>query len=309
MNYQDTILEMLSRDRRLFILTAENLGPIYRVQKLYPDQFLDVGISEQSLIGIATGLALRGRIPVVHALACFLTARPYEFIKVNIGIRKLPIKLVGTLSGFISGLNGPTHQAIDDISLMHSIANMNIFCPADEDDMCKGLDTIINSDEAWYVRYNDLSSRYEHDVFWPGNAEVIGEGRHIGIITYGSLFSEALAAKAILESEGYSTQLVNMRTIRPLDEKTIIDVCSTCRLTVVLEDHLVHGGLYGKICEVLVRARLSTWLEYMCLSSWFSPGEIEVVLETKGFSSSKIAAKIKRIYESDVVVYGLSASE
>ncbi len=113
------------------------------------------------MIGMAAGLALRGRIPIVHALSTFLTMRAFEFIRTDVGIGSLPVKLIGAVPGFLSDGNGPTHQAIEDISLMRGIPGMNIFCPADIEDMIIGLPKVLQSLAPFYVRYNNLKPEIE----------------------------------------------------------------------------------------------------------------------------------------------------
>src|SRR4029077_47260 len=128
-------------------------APIRSLVAALGDRFLDTGITEQTMVGMAAGLALRGRIPVVHALATFLTMRAFEFIRTDVGIPALPVKLVGTVPGILSEANGPTHQALEDISLMRGIPNMCVFCPADVDDLLSGLEVIVHSRSPWYIRY------------------------------------------------------------------------------------------------------------------------------------------------------------
>lgn len=139
MNYEQLLLQLIEEDERIVIITAENRAAIRNLPNVVSDRFIDVGIAEQTMVGIAAGLALRGRIPIVHALATFLTMRAFEFIRTDIGIGNLPVKLVGAVPGFLSDGNGPTHQAIEDISLMRGIPPVNIFCPSDEEDLLIGL--------------------------------------------------------------------------------------------------------------------------------------------------------------------------
>ena len=134
MTYEDILRELVEHDNRFMVLTAENRAAIRNLPDQIGDRFVDTGITEQTLVGVSAGLALRGRIPVAHALATFLTMRAFEFIRTDVGISGLPVKLVGGFSGFLSEANGPTHQAIEDVSIMRGIPNINVFCPADEED-------------------------------------------------------------------------------------------------------------------------------------------------------------------------------
>ena len=129
--YESTLAALVAADERIVVLTAENRAAIRNLPAQIGARFIDVGICEQTMVGMAAGLALRGRVPVVHALATFLTLRAFEFVRTDVGIGRLPVKLVGGVPGFLSEANGPTHQAVDDIAVMRAIPGMEIFCPAD----------------------------------------------------------------------------------------------------------------------------------------------------------------------------------
>ncbi|MFZ1397963.1 MAG: hypothetical protein WAS33_13735, partial [Candidatus Promineifilaceae bacterium] len=138
MNYEATLQELVLADDKYMVMTAENRAAIRHLPGVLNGRFLDTGITEQTMIGMAAGLALRGRVPIAHALAAFLTMRAFEFVRTDVGIGQLPVKLVGGVPGFLSDGNGPTHQAIEDISLMRGIPGMQIFCPADEAELVLG---------------------------------------------------------------------------------------------------------------------------------------------------------------------------
>src|SRR5882762_8328406 len=134
MSYEKLLTETALRDERIVVMTAENRALVRNVQKALGNRFIDTGITEQTMIGMAAGLALRGRIPIVHALAPFLTMRAFEFIRTDVGIAHLPVKLSGYIPGLLSDGNGPTHQAIEDVSILLGIPGMEVYAPADEND-------------------------------------------------------------------------------------------------------------------------------------------------------------------------------
>src|SRR5262245_44280816 len=148
-SYQAELLSLAQEDERIVVLTAENRAAIRQLPALLGERFIDTGITEQTMIGMAAGLALRGRIPVVHALAAFLTMRPFEFIRTDVGIANLPVKLVGGVPGLLSEANGPTHQALEDVGLMRGIPNMNVFCAADLADLLLRLPVLLHDDAPW----------------------------------------------------------------------------------------------------------------------------------------------------------------
>src|SRR5499433_3849988 len=162
MTYEERLLEIAEGNPDVVVMTAENRAAIRNLPPRLGPRFIDVGIAEQTLVGSAAGLALRGRVPVAHALAAFLTMRAFEFIRTDVGIAQLPVKLVGAVAGFLSEANGPTHQALEDVSLMRGIPGMNVCCPADEDEMVDALGTIVEDGAPWYMRYNAHKPIFRH---------------------------------------------------------------------------------------------------------------------------------------------------
>ena len=293
MTYAEIVLDLINNDDRYIIMTSENRAAFRNLPPLIKNNFIDTGITEQTLIGMAAGLALRGRVPIVHALATFLTMRAFEFIRTDVGIANLPVKIVGAVPGFLSDGNGPTHQAIEDVSIMRGIPNVNVFCPADEDDMNKGLATVFKSPSPFYIRYNNTKPVIEHSDLEIGKAEVFGDGTDIAILVYGFLFGQAFKAKEILESKGYSVRLINIRTPKPVDEEAILKSAAECKLIVTIEDHFITGGLYSILAEVLLRHRKTAdVLPFAFMNKWFKPGLLNDVLEFEGFTAEQIASKV-----------------
>ena len=293
MTYEDLIFELINKDDRYMIMTSENRAAMRNITTKIKNNFIDTGITEQTLIGMAAGLALRGRIPIVHALATFLTMRAFEFIRTDVGIGNLPVKIVGAVPGFLSDGNGPTHQAIEDVSIMRGIPNVNVFCPADEDDMLKCLPKIFEYPSPFYIRYNNTKPVVEHSKYEFGKAEVFGEGKDVAIIVYGFLFGQAFKAKEILESNDISVRLINIRTPKPIDENAILKAVDECKLIVTIEDHFITGGLYTILAEVLLRNRkTANVLPFAFMNKWFKPGLLNDVLEYEGFTAKQISEKI-----------------
>jgi transketolase len=297
MNYEEFLLDLLQKDERYVILTSENRSSMRSLPDVVKDRFIDTGIAEQTMIGMSAGLALRGRIPIVHALATFLTMRAFEFIRSDIGIGYLPVKLVGAVPGFFSEANGPTHQAIEDVAIMRGIPGMNVFCPSDEEDLILGIEKIFPYDSPFYIRYNNLKPSIKHSEFEIGKAEVISEG-DITIMTYGLLLKEALAAAEILRADGKSVGVINLRTLKPFDTKTVTKYCRKSGLVVTLEDHFLTGGLYSILCEAMVNENISCKVMPIGLNTWFKPVLLNDVLEREGFTGKAIAERIAMEYES-----------
>lgn len=293
-NYEQTLLELMAADERFVVMTAENRAAIRNLPNLAPERFIDTGITEQTMVGAAAGLALRGRIPVLHALATFLTLRAFEFVRTDVGIGNLPVKLVGGVPGFLSDGNGPTHQAIEDVSLMRGIPHMQVFCPADEQDMLLGLPHVLHSPNPTYIRFNALKPVIDHDPgFEIGKAEQVSDGTDVGILVYGTLFAQAWEAKALLEAEGLSVRLINVRMPKPIDEEAVLRAARETNLLVTLEDHFLTGGLYTIVAETLLRyGQTADVLPFALNERWFRPALLPDVLQYEGFTGEQIAGRI-----------------
>jgi len=294
MTYEQTLLDLAKENENIVVLTAENRAAIRNLPSELGDRFMDFGICEQTMVGAAAGLALRGRIPIVHALATFLTMRAFEFIRTDIGIANLPVKLIGGVPGFLSDGNGPTHQAIEDISLMRGIPGMEIFCPADEGELTQGIREIVNRPNPCYVRYNASEPFVEHaSDFHLGKAEILRNGSDVTLLSFGFLLKEAARAAQFLEEEGHRTRLVNLRTIKPIDREAILESATDTDLIVTIEDHLRSGGLYSIVCELLAEHRVKCPMYSIALQEhWFKPALLPEVLEYEGFMGEQIAEKV-----------------
>lgn len=294
MTYEETLLNLLQEDDRFVVMTAENRAAIRNLPEQVNGRFIDTGITEQAMMGMAAGLALRGRIPITHALACFLTMRAFEFVRTDVGIADLPVKLVGGVPGFLSDGNGPTHQAIEDVALMRGIPAMGIFCPADEQDMLLGLPQVLQSERPFYIRYNNLPPAIEHDPhFEIGKAELVSEGKDVTILVYGMLLAQVVEAQAMLEAEGVSARLLNLRTVKPIDEQAILQAARETSLLVTVEDHFQTGGLFSIVSELLVsRDFCMPVLPIALADRWFKPALLPDVLQHEGFTGSQIAGRI-----------------
>ena len=341
--YEAALAALAAENPELLVMTAENRAAIRNLPAALGPRFIDVGICEQTMIGAAAGLALRGRVPVVHALATFLTMRAFEFIRTDVGIGGLPVKLVGYVPGFLSDANGPTHQAIEDVSLMRGIPGMQVVCPADEEELIAALPAVVASPFPCYVRYNNFKPAIErHAPFVLGRAEVLeppgsverahppndaaagygnggggvgagnggtagaGSGAEAGsggsnagprprvaLLTYGFLLREVVRARDLLAGRGVPARVLNMRTLKPLDEEAVLAAARATGCLVVIEDHFKTGGLYSIVAELLVRAGVTARLHSIALDErWFKPALLPDVLEHEGFTGPQLAERV-----------------
>jgi len=292
--YEQRLIEIAENKPELVVMTAENRAAIRALPERLGSRFIDVGIAEQTLVGAAAGLALRGRVPVVHALAAFLTMRAFEFIRSDVGIAQLPVKLIGGFAGFLSEANGPTHQALEDLALMRGIPGITVCCPADEAELLEAVSSMVADRAPWYLRYNARQPTFRHRApFLPGSAEVIEEGNDVALLTYGCLTRECYEAAERLADVGIAARLVNMRTLKPVDEEAILGAVRETELVVTVEDHFAAGGLATIVAEVAASNQVAVRLHPIALADrWFTPALFADVLECEGFSAKQLARRI-----------------
>jgi transketolase len=295
LTYENVLGALAATRPDIVVMTAENRAHIRGLQAWLGPRFIDVGIAEQTLVGAAAGMASRGRTVVAHGLAAFLVMRAFEFIRTDVGIGGLPVKLVGYLPGVLSDANGPTHQALEDVALMRGIPGMQVVCPADDVEMGQALPAILNSRSPCYVRYNVEPASVAHRrTFVLGEAEVLAEGDRVALLTYGFLLGEAMRARRVLEARGVSVHLVNMRTLAPIDEAAILDAARRTRAIVTVEDHFLCGGLYSIVAEVLARHRVACRLTGLGFEArWFRPALLPDVLMSERLTGPQIAERIE----------------
>jgi len=305
MTYEDLLCDLCLRDERLVVMTAENRATIRGLPARLGPRFIDTGITEMTLVGAAAGLALRGRIPVVHALAAFLTLRACEFVRTDVGIAGLPVKLVGFVPGFLSTANGPTHQAIEDVAVMRQIPGMRVFCPSDRDDLLAGLPEVLSDPHPWYIRYHDAPATIGHAAPMPplGRAEMLRDGEHVTLLAHGLLVSQALGAASRLADQGIQARVLNLRTLAPVDAGAVVAAAAETSLLVTVEDHLQTGGLFSVVCEALVRAGAACPVLPLGLETWFRPTLLEHVLELEGFTPEAIATRVAARWHSREVAH------
>ncbi|MEG2341173.1 MAG: transketolase C-terminal domain-containing protein [Odoribacter sp.] len=241
---------------KLMVLTADLalLSGLDRFIRMYPEQFINVGIAEQNMIGIAAGFAAEGLLPVATTYATFVTMRSCEQIRHFMGYMNLKIIVVGSGAGLVQGYSGNTHYTIEDISMMRAIPNMTILSPADAGEAVKAFEAAQMCEGPVYIRLTgglNCPIVYQKDYnFQIGKATILREGRNITIFAAGTMVSTALKTSEILENNNITVRVVNMYSLKPVDIDVITNSCGS-QLLVSIEEHNVMGGLGGIISEVL----------------------------------------------------------
>ena len=241
----------------LFVLTADftKSTGLLRFKELYPNQFLSVGIAEQNMISLASGLASEGRNVFACSFASFVTTRCYEQVKINLGYMQQNVKLVGIASGLGVSFQGNTHYGLDDVSLMRSIPGIAIIVPSDCTEVAKATLALMDYKGPAYLRlvgegFIPIVNQENYD-FTIGKGIVKKEGGQVLMIANGTMVNQSLKVADELEKGGISSSVVNMHTVKPLDTKLIDELLPGKRLVVTIEEGQINGGLGSAVAEYL----------------------------------------------------------
>ena len=219
----------------------------------YPERYFEVGIAEQCAIGMAAGMATAGKIPVFCAITPFVTARPYEMVRNDMGYMRQNVKIVGRNTGMTYSDLGVTHQGIDDIALMSLIPGMTILAPQDPMEIEEAVKAMIAHEGPVYMRIGNpkIPQLFERSPFEIGRGRVLEEGTDVTIITTGSTTLDGIEAVKILKEWGISAKLIGMPTILPLDERLVREAAAETGKVVTVEEAYIHGGLGSIVTEAV----------------------------------------------------------
>lgn len=269
-------------------------------QKEFPERFIEVGIAEQNMASMAAGLAVCGKIPFISTYAVFCPGRNWDQVRVNICYNNANVKLTGAHSGVSVGPDGATHQALEDIAITRCLPNMIVLAPCDVLETRKATYAAAKIYGPVYLRFAREKTAVitaEDTPFEIGKAEVFYEAKNpeAAIIACGPLVYKALIVAKELEEEGINVIVVNNHTIKPMDEKTIIEAAKKCGAVVTVEDHQIMGGMGSAVAEILAK-NYPVPQEFIGMPNSFGEsGEPEELLEKYGMSVSAIKEAIKRV--------------
>lgn len=220
----------------------------------FPDRFVEIGVAEQNLATVASGMAAIGKIPFITSYAMFSPGRNWEQIRTTICYNNQPVKIIGSHAGISVGPDGATHQALEDMAITSVLPNMVVIAPADTIEARKATLAIAHLPQPCYIRLSREKVPVittEQTPFEIGRAEVFHEGNDVAIIACGQMVYRALQAVKVLKEHKISVRVINCHTIKPLDSKTIIKTADECGAIVTVEEHQIHGGLGSAVAEVV----------------------------------------------------------
>ena len=284
----------------LMAMTADfaRSSGLERYSKTYPDKFLNVGIAEQNLIGIASGLASEGYNVFATSFASFITTRSYEMVKIHCGYMKHNIKVVGLASGFGVQQQGNTHYGLDDICLMRAIPNLTIVSPADSTEVVKATQALLDFEGPVYLRLcgeagDPMVYKEDYD-FEIGKAITLREGSDVTIVATGTMVYQSLQAAKKLAEEGIECTVINMHTIKPLDTEVIDKYCHECKLIVTAEEGFISGGFGAAVTEAVAQSgKRIPAMEIIGLTEFPHAGSYKYMLDQTGLDDAHIAERIK----------------
>lgn len=298
--FGEALVELGEKDSKIFVLGADTVSSvaINGFQEKFPDRFINVGIAETNLIGMAAGLAVAGFIPFAATYGVFASGRPWEQIRTTVCYSDLNVKIGGSHSGLMVGPDGATHQALEEIAIMRCLPKMTVIVPCDLIETKKATMASAYFDGPAYIRYgreNVPIITKQETPFEIGKANVLRDGKDVAIFACGTMVYESLMAADILESKGIKARVVNLHTIKPIDEKAIIDSAKECGAIVTAEEHQVAAGFGSAVAEVVVK-NCPVAMEFVGVNDTFGEsGEPMDLVKKFGLKDVNIVEAVEKV--------------
>ncbi len=258
--YCETLMDLAKEDQRIMVVEADLMraSGTMGFQDVYPDRAIDVGVAEANMVGVSSGLSAAGKIPFAATFGCFASRRVYDQFFISANYAKLNVKLVGTDPGISAAFNGGTHMPFEDIGLMKLIPNLTIFEPSDPISLASLLRQSASHQGCTYMRLHrkGIEPIYSQgESFTLGKGKVITDGNDVTIIAIGAiLVPEAIRAAELLQSQGISAAVIDMHTVKPLDEELVMEYAKKTGAIVTAENHQVSGGLGASVASFLAQS-------------------------------------------------------
>ncbi len=298
-SYGNALAELGAQYPNLVVLDADLAAATKTgiFKKAFPERHIDCGIAECNMVGIAAGLAATGKIPFVSSFAMFAAGRAFEQIRNSVGYPQLNVKIGATHAGISVGEDGATHQCNEDIALMRTIPGMVVLSPADDVEAKAAVKAAIEHVGPVYIRFGRLAVPVINDTpdykFEMGKGVVLREGKDITIVATGLCVSESLAAAELLSKDGIDAKVINIHTIKPLDEDLIVKAAKETGKVFTVEEHSVIGGLGSAICDCLSEKAPTKVVKIGINDVYGESGPAVELVKKYGLDSEGIYKKIK----------------
>lgn len=251
------LTEMARKDEDIYLITADlGFSVFEKFQEEFPNRFINVGIAEANMIGVAAGLAISGKKVYVYSIIPFVTMRCFEQIRIDLCYQNLNVNLVGVGGGLSYGSAGATHHAIEDIAIMRTLPNMRVICPGDPFETENAVEQVVNMEGPAFIRLNKNNEARLYDenntIFKIGKGIKVLQGNNISIITTGNMLEQCISIAQKLKKVGYGINLISMHTIKPIDKEIIKECIDSTKYIFTVEEHNIIGGLGSAVSEVIV---------------------------------------------------------
>lgn len=297
--YLKELYSLASKDRNVLSLVADNGMIVYDdFRRDFPEQYYNFGISESHMIGAAAGMASCGKIPFAYTIGAFLAYRAYEFIRLDVCLQNLNVKIVGIGAGMSYGYLGPTHHTTEDIAVLRALPNLTILSPATARETKTLVNYAYELNGPVYIRLgNNLKSElYTEDMeVVPGKGTILREGKDIVIFSTGDITYPTMDAVKRLEKEGIGATVISMHTIKPLDENLITEMTNKYSRVFTVEEHSIIGGLGSAVADVMAENGCTAKLKRIGLNNVYAHGygNQEQVRKANGLDTEGIYLAIK----------------
>lgn len=295
------LLLAAKKNKKIVAVTADLGGStkLTAFRKKYPSRFIQVGVAEQNLATVASGMAHVGFIPFITSFSMFSPGRNWEQIRTTIAYNNQPVKIASTHAGLGVGEDGATHQALEDVAIMRAIPNIEIIVPCDKEQAKKAVVAAAQTKKPTYLRFFRQKTPLMTTAQTPfeiGKAQIVEQGQDIALIASGPLLYETLLASKLLAKKGISATVVNMHTIKPLDEKTLLSVATTTKKIVTIEDHQSIGGLGSAVAEVLTEHYLIPLVRMGVKDAFGESGKPEQLYKKHRLTAEDIAHTAQKLF-------------
>jgi transketolase len=301
--YGETLVELGGKHNNIVVLDADLSKSTKTIlfAKKYPERFFEMGIAEANMISTAAGLASCGKIPFASTFAVFATGRVYDQIRIDVAYSEANVKIFATHGGISVGKDGASHQMIEDLALMRVLPNMTVFAPSDAAQTRRIVELMATTDGPMYARIGRanapiLYKKEDLKEITIGKGVTIKNGSDITIIACGTMVDQALEAHEQLSKEGISARVIDMHTIKPLDEKLVLKCARDTQGIITIEEHSIIGGLGSAVAEVLAENSCSIKFKRIGVQDIFcESGEPEELFEKYGLNASHIVKTAKKL--------------
>ena len=298
-SYGNALAELGKKHEDIVVLDADLAAATKTgvFKKAFPERHIDCGIAESNMMGVAAGIAATGKVPFASSFAMFAAGRAFEQVRNSIGYPKLNVKIGATHAGISVGEDGATHQCNEDIALMRTIPGMVVINPSDDVEAKAAVEAAYEHQGPVYLRFGRLAVPVINDnpdyKFELGKAVVLREGTDVTIIATGLTVSESLEAAKKLEADGISAQVINMHTIKPLDEEAVISAAAKTGKIVTVEEHSIIGGLGSAVCDVVAEKAPAKVMKIGINDVFGESGPALELIQKYGLDAQSIYEKVK----------------